>query len=392
LHDSAATGFVSFYAVIGLLPLAIWISLAFFRGRFWSVRDKLLPPAVSALADTTVAVVIPARNEAQSIGLTVSSLLEQRFPGPLHIFVVDDESTDRTADFAQRAAAEANMLDRVSVLQAGPRPAGWAGKMWAVSKGVAAATATSPAYLLLTDADIDHHPDNLAQLTSFAILGHYALTSLMVKLHCRTLAERLLIPAFVYFFFLLYPPAWILQARSRIAGAAGGCMLITPAALEAAGGIAAIAGEIIDDCALARAVKKSGGQIWLGLASRTHSHRTYENFSEVESMISRTAFNQLRHSTPLLGVTVLGLVATYLLPLALLSSQDHVAAALGAASWLLMSATYLPMVRFYGLPAPWALTLPVAGVFYLAATVHSAIKHWTGRGGEWKGRAQDVVR
>jgi hopene-associated glycosyltransferase HpnB len=392
LHDSAATGFVSLYTIAGLVALAIWVSLAFFRGRFWSVQDKLLPTAaLAALAETSVAVVIPARNEAQSIGSTVSSLLEQRYPGTVHIFVVDDESTDLTAGFAQKAAAEANMTDRVTVLQAGPRPAGWTGKMWAVSQGVTAANAKSPAYLLLTDADIDHHPDNLAQLTSLAILGHYALTSVMVKLHCRTLAEHLLIPAFVYFFFLLHPPASILNERSRTSGAAGGCMLITPAALEAAGGIAAIASEIIDDCALARAVKRSGGKIWLGLTPQTHSHRVYEDFGEVEGMISRTAFNQLRHSTLLLAGTVLGLIATYLLPLALLLFPDHLAAALGAASWLLMSATYLPMVRFYRLPAPWALTLPAAAVFYLVATVHSAIKHWQGRGGEWKGRAQDVA-
>ncbi len=382
------------YAILGLIPLAVWISLAFFRGRFWSVRRHLLPsmPLAADLSKTAIAVIIPARNEAASIGLTVTSLLAQRYPGPVHIFVVDDESTDRTADFARQAAASVNAGDRLTVLQAGPRPAGWTGKMWAVSQGIAQATIDSPAYLLLTDADIDHHPDNLTQLTSWATRGRYALTSLMVKLHCHTPVERLLIPAFVYFFFMLYPPAWIRRARSRTAGAAGGCMLIAPAALSAAGGIAAIRGEIIDDCALARAVKRSGGSVWLGLTAQTHSHRIYESFGEVERMISRTAFNQLRHSPLLLAGTVLGLVVTYLLPLALLLSLDRTAAALGAASWLLMSATYLPMVRFYELPALWALTLPAAAVFYLAATVHSAIKHWTGRGGEWKGRAQDASR
>lgn len=384
---------MSLFAIAGLLPLAIWISLAFLRGRFWSVRKHLLPALAPAdtLAETSIAVVIPARNEAAAIGPTVTSLLEQRYPGPLHIFVVDDESTDRTADFARQAAASANAGNRLTVLQAGSRPSGWTGKMWAVSQGVAAATAASPDFLLFTDADIDHHPDSLAQVTSCAIQGRFALTSVMVKLHCATFAERLLIPAFVYFFFLLYPPAWILSARSSTAGAAGGCMLITPSALEAAGGIASIRGEIIDDCALARAVKRSAGAVWLGLASHTHSHRRYESFGEVESMISRNAFNQLRHSSLLLAGTILGLVATYLLPLTLLLSTDRLAAAFGAASWLLMSATYLPMVRFYGQPALWTLTLPAAAVFYLAATIHSAIKYWTGRGGEWKGRVQDVA-
>ncbi len=380
------------YAIVGLVPLAIWITLAFFRGHFWSVRRHLLPvtPPAANLPNTSIAVVIPARNEAAVIGSTVTSLLTQRYPGPIHVFVIDDESTDDTSQFALEAAAALSSADRLTVLQAGPRPSGWTGKMWAVSKGVDAATISPPAYILLTDADIDHHPDNLPQLTSWAIHGRYALTSLMVKLHCHTPAEHLLIPAFVYFFFLLYPPAFVLSAKSRVAGAAGGCMLITPAALSAAGGIAAIRGEIIDDCALARAVKKSGGTIWLGLAPVTHSHRVYETFAEVEGVISRTAFNQLGHSALLLAITVLGLVVTYLLPLALLLSPSHVAAALGAASWLLMSATYLPMIRFYGLPALSALTLPVTALFYLIATVHSAIKHWTGHGGEWKGRSQDA--
>jgi hopene-associated glycosyltransferase HpnB len=348
------------------------------------------PPLQQDLSGISVAVVIPARNEAAAIGSTVSSLLGLRYPGAVHIFVVDDESSDNTAGFAEEAAVAANARDRVTILEAGALPAGWTGKMWAVSQGVSQALKSSPTYLLLTDADIDHHPDSLAQLVAWAQQGRYSLTSLMVKLHCRTLAERLLIPAFVYFFFLLYPPAWIRSPRSRTAGAAGGCMLITPEALAAAGGIAAIRGEIIDDCALAREVKRSGGTLWLGLAEHTHSHRTYETFGEVESMISRTAFNQLRHSALLLVGTVYGLMVTYLLPLGLLFMPDHRAAGLGAASWLLMAATYLPMVRFYGQSPLWALTLPAAAVFYLAATVHSAIKHWTGRGGEWKGRAQDT--
>ena len=249
---------------------------------------------------------------------------------------------------------------------------------------------------MLSDADISHAPDNVSRLIAVAERHGYDLTSLMVKLRCSSVAERLLIPAFVYFFLLLYPPAWIQNRRRKAAGAAGGCMLVRPAALERMGGIESIRGEIIDDCALARGIKRSGGTVWLGLTPTTLSHRAYEGFAEIERMISRTAFNQLQHSTFVLAGTVIGLIGTYLLPVGLFIGgalgHQQVAMALGSAAWLLMTTTYLPMVRFYGLNPAWALTLPLAAIFYLAATIHSAWKHWTGRGGEWKGRAQDRLR
>ena len=314
--------------------------------------------------------------------------------GPLHVFLVDDESSDGTAEVARYVAVRLDASAKLSVLRSRPLPDGWTGKMWAVSQGVAEATSWQPDFLLLTDADISHAPDNVSRLIAVAERHGYDLTSLMVKLRCSNFAEQLLIPAFVYFFLLLYPPAWIQSRRRKTAGAAGGCMLVRPAALERMGGIESIRGEIIDDCALARGIKRSGGTVWLGLTPSTISHRAYESFAEIEGMISRTAFNQLRHSALLLAGTLLGLICTYLLPLGLLLGGtlrgSATVTALGGVAWLLMTVTYLPMVRFYGLNAAWALTLPLAAVFYFAATVHSAWKHWTGRGGEWKGRAQDT--
>jgi hopene-associated glycosyltransferase HpnB len=220
--------------------------------------------------------------------------------------------------------------------------------------------------------------------------GRYDLVSFMVRLSCQTAAEKLLIPAFVFFFFLLYPPAAIRSPCSKTAGAAGGCMLIRTSSLEAAGGIASIRFEIIDDCALAKAVKSSGGRVWIGLTETTRSLRKYESFPEIERMIARTAFNQLRHSWLLLAATCVGLAVTYLLPVGLLFCGRIVPVVLSCAAWLLMSVAYTPMVRFYGRPKFWSFTLPFAAAFYTAATIHSALQYASGRGGQWKGRAQDV--
>jgi hopene-associated glycosyltransferase HpnB len=209
-------------------------------------------------------------------------------------------------------------------------------------------------------------------------------------LHCESLAEKLLIPAFVYFFFMLYPPAWIRNPRRSTAGAAGGCMLVRAETLERAGGLAAIRGAVIDDCSLARLLKQHDGRLWLGLTDQSHSLRRYETFSDVEHMVSRTAFNQLKHSSLLLLGTIAGMVITYLAPPLLLLTHGRQPIFLGAAAWIAMTITYSTMVRFYRLNPAWALTLPLAALFYLSATIHSAIKYWTGGGGEWKGRVQDV--
>ena len=278
--------------------------------------------------------------------------------------------------------------ERVTVVSGQPLPAGWSGKLWAVQQGVEQALQVNPAFLLFTDADIEHDSHNVAQLVAIADQG-YGIASFMVKLHCRSLAERLLIPAFVFFFFMLYPPEWIRDPRRKTAGAAGGCILIRPSALSRIGGLAAIRGEIIDDCALARAVKKSGGGVWLGATGDTHSVRPYETFREIERMIARTAFNQLQHSFWLLLGTVVGMLLIYVLPLALILSGSMTLGLIGAVAFGLMCSSYLPMVRFYGLNYLWALMLPFSAAFYTFATIHSAVKYWTGRGGEWKGRAQD---
>ena len=380
--------------IAGIVCVGIWAYLLLAHGRFWRIP---LPPAPAkgglergsqTEGGPTIAVVIPARNEADVIGRAVSSLLRQDLMGSIHIFVVDDNSTDGTADAALQAAGP--HTDRVTVIEGRPLPPGWSGKLWALQQGVEQALAQRPDLLLLTDADVEHSSHNVGLLVAQANSGGYDLVSFMVKLHCRSVAERLLIPAFVFFFFMLYPPEWIGDSRRKTAGAAGGCLLIRPAALERIGGIAAIRQEIIDDCALARAVKQSGGKVWLGASADTHSVRPYDSFAEIERMIARTAFNQLRHSGVLLFGTVVGMLLIYVLPLLLLVSGSAQLAVVGAVAFGLMCMSYLPMVRFYGLNPLWTLTLPASAVFYSAATVHSAFKYWRGRGGEWKGRAQDA--
>jgi hopene-associated glycosyltransferase HpnB len=399
--------------IAGFVCVGIWVYLLLAHGRFWRIPSA---PRLSAAATDsgkrveehpTIAIVIPARNEADVIGRAVSSLLRQgarsaslsspdapssspssgERVGSLHIFVVDDNSSDQTAAVAREAAG--SQADRLTVITGQRLPPGWSGKLWALQQGVEQALPQRPDFLLLTDADVEHSSHNVGLLVAQANSGGYDLTSFMVKLHCHSLAERLLIPAFVFFFFMLYPPEWIGNSRRKTAGAAGGCILIRPAALERIGGIAAIRQEIIDDCALARAVKQSGGKVWLGAAADTHSVRPYDSFAEIERMIARTAFNQLRHSGLLLFGTLLGMLLIYVLPLLLLVSGSAKLAMVGAVALGLMSMTYLPMVRFYGLNPLWTLTLPASAVFYSAATVHSAFKYWRGRGGEWKGRAQD---
>lgn len=369
---------------LALIPVLIWLFLLLGRGGFWRVSEKLAPSILPPPEACRVCVIIPARNEEESIGQTLHALSAQDWPGQLDIFVVDDNSEDRTAAIARAAGSG------VTVLNGRPLPAGWTGKMWALSQGVVAALKLRPDFLLFTDADITHGPRSVAQLVAIAQTGDYDLTSLMVKLACETAAEKALIPAFVLFFFLLYPPRWISSGKHKTAGAAGGCVLIRPEALERAGGIAEIRGEVIDDCALARQVKRSGGRLWLGLTEERRSERRYSSFGEVGRMIARTAFKQLDHSMLLLLGTLAGLFVTYVLPVTLLFSGNVFAAGFGALAWLMMAAAYWPMVRFYRQNSIWSLALPGIAVFYAAATVASAVQYWTGKGGQWKGRAQDV--
>jgi hopene-associated glycosyltransferase HpnB len=375
------TGFV-----VGALGVVAWLYLLLARGRFWQVQRlgaEVAPSATTGL----IAVIIPARNEADVIGQSVNSLLRQSCADFIRIFIVDDNSTDGTAA-AARAATSHSRAGALTVISGQPLPPGWTGKLWAAQQGIEQALRLQPQYLLLTDADIQHAPGNVATLAAVAERGGYGLASFMVKLHCRSVAEKLLIPAFVFFFFMLYPPGWIRDPRRKTAGAAGGCILIRPEALSRAGGIAAIRSEIIDDCALAAAVKRTGGKVWLGMTPDTTSMRAYGSFAVIEHMIARTAFNQLRHSAWWLMGALAGLMLTFLLPLGVLWGRAWM---LGAAAYLLMVIAYVPMVRFYGLTSLWALTVPLAAAFYMWATVRSALSYWAGRGGEWKDRAQDAM-
>lgn len=366
---------------------AAWVYLVFFHGKFWSVAQATLCAPGAALARTVVAVV-PARDEADVIERSITSLLAQSSDCKLHVVLVDDNSGDGTAALARRAAQNASTPGRLTVIDGTAPPRGWTGKLWAVQQGIEAARQLLPDYLLLTDADIVHGAGSVRSLVNVAEERGADLVSYMAKLHCEAVAEKLLIPAFIFFFFKLYPPKWIADVRRRTAGAAGGCILVRPEALEQAGGIQAIRSEIIDDCALAATVKRTGGQLVIGLTDLVRSARAYEA-RDIARMISRSAFNQLRHSTLLLVGAVAGLALIYVVPVAVLAAGTRTGVAFGAGALALMTLAFLPMVRFYRLNPLWALGLPLAAVFYAGATIHSAVSYWRGAGGSWKGRVQD---
>jgi hopene-associated glycosyltransferase HpnB len=321
-----------------------------------------------------IAVVIPARDEAESIVAVVDSWKGHQYDAPLRVYLVDDHSSDGTLPLARAAIGDS---PRFHLLQAPERPAGWTGKLWAVQQGVLAAREFAPDFILFTDADIVHHPGTLRAL--LAKTGTCDMVSLMVRLHCETLPERALVPAFVFFFFLIYPPR-------RGDGAAGGCMLVRRSTLENAGGLEPIRNALIDDCALAAAIKRVGGRVFLAPAEESYSLRVYRTFGEIGRMISRTAYTQLRYSPILLAGTLLGLGVTFLLPPALAVFGRGPAQLCGIAAWLLLAIAYAPAVRYYRQPLLWALALPAIAMFYSGATLHSAIRYYQGRGGEWKGR------
>ncbi|VVD94579.1 glycosyl transferase family 2 [Pandoraea iniqua] len=385
---------------IAALSLAIWIYLLISQGGFWRARerddldeDRLPVPDVWP----TVAVIIPARNEAESIGQVVELLCRQDYAGRLRIIVVDDQSNDGTADLARQAAARAaadGLTRHVDVLSGQPLPGGWTGKMWAVRQGVAFASdpatnddGVAPEYLLHTDADIAHSPDNVRHLVTRATGDNRVLVSLMAKLRCTAWFERTLIPAFVLFFQMLYPFAWVNDPKKRMAAAAGGCMLIHRRSLEAGGGIEAIRDEIIDDCAMGRLLKKQGS-IWLGLTERAMSVRPYDNLGEIRKMVSRTAYAQLQYSPVLLAGTIVSLLLTFIVPPALTIFGSGIAQWLGFFAWVAMTISYVPMLRFYRQPTSFGPMLPLVAALYTVFTFDSALQHWRGRGGMWKGRAQ----
>jgi len=372
---------------LAAIPLAIWVYLLVARGYFWRVSEDSFGP--KRLEDwPRVVAIVPARNEARTISEAVSSLAKQDYPGEFSIIVIDDHSEDGTAALAQQAANEFGASQRVKIHVASPLAPGWTGKLWALNEGIQFATNYSAEFFWFTDADIEHAPDTLRRLVSRAEKESLDLVSLMVLLQAKTLPERLLIPPFLYFFLMLYPPRWIADPNASTAGAAGGCILLRRNVLAPIGGIASIRAEVIDDCALARAVKRRGGKIWMGLTRASVSLRSYGTFAEIRDLIARTAFTQLHYSLLLLIVTLIGLCATYLLAWIAFFTLEDPGWLLASTAISIMTATYGATVRFYGLPWLWALTLPFAAVFYGYATFLSALRYWLGRGGQWKGRAQ----
>jgi hopene-associated glycosyltransferase HpnB len=376
-------------AALGLLTLAVWAYLLLARGGFWRADQTDAETPAAPPAWPAVTAVVPARNEADVIAHSLGSLLGQDYPGPFEIILVDDDSDDGTAAVAT-ALAEAAGPRRLTVLRGQPRAAGWTGKLWAMSQGVAAA-GEAPKYLWLTDADIAHDPDNLRRLVSRAEAGSLTLASLMVDLHCETFAERLLIPAFVLFFQMVYPFRWVNRPNHRLAGAAGGCMLAQREALERAGGVAAIRAAMIDDCALAANLKRQG-PIWLGLTRRARSLRPYASIGVIGQMIARSAYAQLDYSPLKLAGTVLGLALTYLAPPALALFGHGFARWAGLAAWAAMALAFQPMLRAYRRSPLWGIALPLIATLYGAFTLRSAIDVWRRRGGQWKGRAQALAR
>ncbi len=375
---------------VSFLVFIIWVVLFFAWGNFWQIWefdcDRAQCPAPPKWPRVTA--VVPARNEAASIEAVIRALAAQDYAGDFSVVIVDDHSDDRTAELAYRAASEAGTASRFHIIAAPELTSGWTGKLWALNTGVKESAATQPEFYWFTDADVVHGADVLRRLVSRAQADQLGLTSLMVLLRAETFAEHLLIPAFLYFFLMLYPPKWIAKRNAKTAGAAGGSVLLRRAALERAGGLAAIRSEVIDDCALARAVKRSGGTVWMGLTRASKSLRSYENFSDVRDMIARTAFTQLRYSAILLVGTFVAMTLTFVLPLALTFSTNIRVWPFALAAWCLMTASFLPTVTFYRLRPIWAPLLPMAAIFYVFATGLSAARYWSGRGGQWKGRAQ----
>ena len=384
---------------IPLLSLGIWLGLLLFRGWFWRPDQQLgSQEAPGKPGDNLplVCAIVPARNEAELLPATLRSLLTQDYAGEFRVVLVDDHSTDGTATVAEKIATELGLRSRLHIVSAAALPPGWSGKLWAMDQGIQAAR-SSPDYILLTDADIQHHPENLSQLVTKAQTENLDLVSLMVRLRCESFWEQLLIPAFVFFFQKLYPFRWVNDRANPMAAAAGGCILIRRTALDRIGGLQILRQALIDDCTLAQAVKGSATRekstlhpIWLGLTQQTHSLRPYPDLDTIWGMVARTAFTQLHYSSLLLAGTLLGMGLIYLAPpIALgvgLWLQDWRIAIVGLLGWGLMTLAYWPTVRFYRCSPGFALCLPAIGLLYTLMTIDSALRHWQGRGGAWKGR------
>ncbi|MEH1920868.1 glycosyltransferase [Nostoc sp.] len=387
-----------------LLSLTIWLGLLCFWGQFWRTDQQLEVTETQLQSLPVVCAVVPARNEAELIPITLRSLLLQDYPGSFNVFLVDDRSTDRTANFAEGVAHAVGKPQQLHIISGESLPPGWSGKLWAVEQGIKSASKLTPDYFLLTDADIEHDPENLRRLVAKAVQEDLDMVSVMVRLRCKSFWEKLLIPAFVFFFQKLYPFRWVNNPNNPTAAAAGGSILIAREALERIGGIQVICQALIDDCALAQAVKNSGGvvgdkrtspmpsqgRIWLGLSTLTCSLRPYDSLVTIWDMVARSAYTQLNYSPLLLLGTLVGMPLIYLVPpvcVILGAVWGNWAIALtGLLGWLLMTFAYYPTIRFYKC-SPWfALSLPAIAFLYTLMTLDSALRHWQGRGGAWKGR------
>ena len=384
---------------VSLIPLAIWAYLLFGRGWFWlcGERDDSAAAAnkVRNEADVwpSLVAIIPARDEADMIAHSVGSLLRQDYSGPFSVVVVDDQSTDGTAAVASTAASDAGAAERLKIVTGNGPPPGWTGKLSAMRQGLAEveAAAHAPEFVLFTDADIAYAPHVLTRLVAIARAKNSVLTSLMVKLRCESAAERWLAPAFVFFFQMLYPFAWVNDRRRPTAAAAGGCMLVRREALHAAGGLEAVRGALIDDCALG-GLMKGQGPIWLGLTESVDSLRAYSTFADFHRMVARSAFAELRYSPLRLAGAIGGMALVYLAPPLFAVFARGAAQAAGVLAWTMMALALAPMLRLYGRPLIGGFALPAIAAAYVAFTADSAYQYWQGRGGYWKGRFQAPMR
>jgi hopene-associated glycosyltransferase HpnB len=366
--------------MLALLSLFIWLYLFFGHGSFWRSAPELSPALPAEIPD--VDIIVPARDEAQTIGPVIASLMAQEYAGTFRVILVDDGSSDGTAEIARAAVPAAAARTGLRVITSPPKPAGWSGKLWAMSQGVAHAEAP---VLLFADADIVHDRRHLATLVARLNQPPVDLVSEMVRLNCSSVAERWLVPAFVYFFQMLYPFARVNDASSKLAAAAGGTVLIRRAALERIGGIASIKGALIDDVTLAKAVKR-GGAIYLGHSGLATSIRRYPHVADLWNMITRTAFTQLHYSAALLALTLVGLTLVWWVPIGAALTGHGWPRLCGLAAFALGAASFVPTLRRYRRSGLWSLALPLIALFYMSATVTSAVNHWRGSGARWKNR------
>ena len=384
---------ITIVLTLTFISLITWLFLLLFWGQFWRVNQQLeieKNKSVIKKLLPTVCVIVPARNEADVIPISLRSLLLQDYTGNFTIFLVDDQSSDGTANFAQGVAYAIDKTDKLQIVSSASLPTGWTGKLWAMAQGVEKASELIPDYFLLTDADIQHDISNLRRLVAKAESQNLDLVSIMVRLRCQSFWEKLLIPAFVFFFQKLYPFSWVNNPKKTTAAAAGGCILIHRESLNRIGGLQIIRQALIDDCSLAKAVKSTHGKIWLGLSTLTYSLRPYDSLKTIWDMVARSAYTQLNYSPFLLIGSLLGMTLVYLLPpIAIIFGLvlgNWIITLISFIGYLLMTFAYFPIIRFYKCSPVFAFSLPIIAFLYTSMTIDSALQHLQGRGGAWKGR------